>query len=32
MVNFDVDLVVPFVNNNDPVWRQTYLDFCALNN
>lgn len=32
MVNFDIDLVVPFVDNKDPVWRQTYLDFCALNN
>jgi hypothetical protein len=32
MVDFDVDLVVPFVDNKDPVWRQCYLDFCALNN
>lgn len=28
MVNFDIDLVVPFVDNTDPVWRNVYIDYC----
>ena len=28
MVNFDVDLVVPFVDNTDPVWQRVFTDCC----
>lgn len=28
MVNFDVDLVVPFVDNGEYVWRKTFYDYC----
>ena len=28
MVDFPVDLVVPFVDNTDIVWQQTYIDYC----
>ena len=30
--DFDVDLVVPYVNNTDPVWQKTYTDFTHKNN
>ncbi|MBR1984408.1 MAG: hypothetical protein IKA31_01585, partial [Clostridia bacterium] len=26
-----IDLVIPFVNNNDLVWRKNYIDFCSKN-
>ncbi len=29
--NFDVDLVIPYVNNMDPVWQKTYTDFTRKN-
>lgn len=29
MIDFDVDLVVPFVDNNDPVWQKTYNSYCS---
>lgn len=25
---FDIDYVFPYVNNNDPVWRRSYIDYC----
>ncbi len=28
MVEFDIDLVVPFVDNLDPVWQQVFKDYC----
>lgn len=28
MINFDVDLVVPFVDNSDPVWQRTFIEYC----
>ena len=28
-VNFDIDYVFTYVNNNDEVWRKTYIDFCT---
>jgi len=28
MIDFDVDLVVPFVDNTDPVWQNTYRQYC----
>ena len=31
MVNFDIDLVVPFVDNNESVWRKTFYDYCKKN-
>ena len=32
MVNFDVDLVVPFVDNTDPVWQKVFTDYCTKTN
>ena len=26
-----IDLVIPYVNNNDLVWRKNYVDFCSKN-
>lgn len=26
-----IDLVIPYVNNNDLVWHKTYIDFCSKN-
>ena len=26
-----IDLVIPYVNNNDLVWRKNYIDFCSKN-
>ena len=26
-----IDLVIPYVNNNDLVWRKNYVDFCGKN-
>lgn len=28
MVNFDIDLVIPFVDNKDHIWQMTYIDYC----
>ena len=26
-----IDFVIPYVNNNDLVWRKNYVDFCSKN-
>ena len=26
-----IDLVIPFVDNNDPVWRKMFINFCMVN-
>ena len=31
MKNTTIDLVIAYVNNNDQVWRNTYIDFCSKN-
>ena len=28
MVNFPIDFVLPYVNNYDPVWQETYKKYC----
>jgi len=28
----NIDLVIPYVNNEDVVWRNTYISFCKKNN
>ena len=29
---FLIDFVVPYVNNNDPIWRNNFVKFCSQNN
>lgn len=31
MIDFDVDLVIPFVNNREKVWLRTYNEYCNKN-
>lgn len=31
MVDFEVDLVIPFVNNREKVWLRTYNEYCNKN-
>lgn len=31
MINEKIDMVIPYVNNNDLVWRKNYVDFCSKN-
>lgn len=31
-VPFEIDFVFPWVNNQDPVWRNTYLNYCKKHN
>lgn len=28
MLDFDVDFVMPYVNNQDPRWKKTFINFC----
>ena len=30
--NFNIDLVIAYVNNKDTVWRNTFIDYCAEHN
>ena len=25
----EIDIVIPYVNNNDPVWRNTFINYCT---
>lgn len=27
-MNFDIDYVFPYVNNGEPVWQQSFIDYC----
>ena len=31
MRNEKIDMIIPYVNNNDLVWRKNYVDFCSKN-
>ena len=31
MIDFEVDLVVPFVNNREKVWLRTHNEYCNKN-
>ena len=26
-----IDMVIPYVNNKDTIWRNTYIDYCDKN-
>ena len=32
MKDTTIDLVIPYVNNNDLIWRKSYVNFCTRNN
>lgn len=31
MIDFDIDLVIPYVDNKEPVWIETYNNYCKNN-
>ena len=31
-LGFPIDIVVPFVDNQEPVWRQSYINYCKQHN